>query len=93
MLNIAGSQVRSIVDEDGAVILDVERNSIVRLNSTGGFIWERLQAGNSIREIAQALAKETQTEIETVERDIREFLDDLKTKRLMGFRIGNADVF
>jgi hypothetical protein len=91
MANNVNSHICSVVDEDGAVILDFESNSIVRLNSTGGFIWERLKAGSSLQEIVLVLARETKAEIEDVERDVREFLEDLKSKHLTDSRIGGSD--
>ena len=93
LVNNSDINVHSVVDEDGAVILDIERDVILRLNSTGGFIWGELQAGNSIRDIVLALAHETNTEIEAVEQDVREFLDDLKSKHLTSFsaRLANAE--
>lgn len=92
MVNGTDIDVQSVVDEDGAVILDIKRNAIVRLNSTGGFIWEKLQAGSSIEELVLALAQETKVEIDTVERDVREFLDDLRSKHLIVSRAGLPDV-
>jgi len=75
--------LRSIIDHDGAVILDVERNSMLTLNATGGYVWEKLQQGKSIEDIVRELAAETLAETAVVERDIREFLEDLKSKHLV----------
>jgi hypothetical protein len=91
MVRNTTTHIRSVVDEDGAVILDVELNSIVRLNSTGGFIWEGMQAGKSVRQIALELAIATKTEIETVERDIREFIENLKATRINRTLVGLSD--
>lgn len=75
--------LRSIIDHDGAVILDVERNSMLTLNATGGYVWEKLQQGKSIEDIVRELAAEALAETAVVERDIREFLEDLKSKHLV----------
>lgn len=75
--------LRSIVDHDGAVILDPARNSMLRLNATGGSIWEKLQQGRLIADIVRELAEETLTEVTVVERDVREFIDQLKARRLV----------
>ncbi len=75
--------LRSIIDHDGAVILDIECNSMLTLNATGGYVWEKLQQGQSIQDIVRELAAETLTEIAVVERDVREFLEELKSKHLV----------
>ena len=75
--------LRSIVDHDGAVILDIECNSMMTLNATGGYVWDKLQQGLLVEDIVRDLAKETMTEIAIVERDVREFLDELKSRRLL----------
>ncbi len=77
------SHLRSIVDHDGAVILDSKYNSILTFNATGGYVWEKLQQGHLIEDIVRELAQETMTEIFIVERDVQEFLDDLKSRHLV----------
>jgi uncharacterized protein with ParB-like and HNH nuclease domain len=74
--------LRSIVDHDGAVILDAACNSMLTFNATGGYVWEKLQQGRLIDDIVRELAEETLTEVTIVERDVREFIDQLKSRRL-----------
>jgi hypothetical protein len=78
------TRVRSTVDGDGAAILDVERNQIVTLNATGGFIWERLKRHESVDMIVQELAQATETDPRVVEQDVRAFLSQLAEKHLLG---------
>ncbi len=75
--------LRSIVDHDGAVILDFERDSILTLNPTAGYVWNMLQQGVSTETIIHELAKETLTDLAVVERDVREFLEELKSRNLV----------
>jgi len=75
--------LRSVVDQDGAVILDVEHDAILTLNPTGGYIWERLQRGELIEEIIDDLSRDTGMEVAVVERDVRDFLEDLKSRHLL----------
>lgn len=75
--------LRSVVDHDGAVILDIERNSMLTINSTGSYVWERLQNGKQIEEIIRELASETGADPATVDRDVRAFLDELKSRHLL----------
>lgn len=75
--------LRSVVDADGAVILDLERNSMLTLNSTGGYIWGKLQQGDTPEDIIRKLADETLTDVAIVERDVRDFLEQLKSRRII----------
>lgn len=75
--------IRSTVNADGAVILDVKNGAMLGLNSMGGFIWERLQKGTPIEEIAKEIVQETSADAGQVERDLDEFLEQLKAKKLV----------
>jgi hypothetical protein len=75
-------QIRSIVDHDGAVILDIERGTMLTLNSTGSYVWARLGQGKPIDEIIGELANETGSDPVAVDCDVRAFLDELKSKHL-----------
>jgi len=75
--------LRSIIDHDGAVILDIEHDAMLTLNSTGGFVWERLRQGRLIDEIISELAAETGADPIAVDRDVRVFIDGLKSKHLL----------
>jgi len=77
------THLRTVVDQDGAAILDVSRNQITTLNSTGGFIWDRLQRGRTMEEAVQDLAAETDTDLEVVGRGVQLFLEQLKSERLV----------
>ncbi|MGA8743092.1 MAG: PqqD family protein, partial [Terracidiphilus sp.] len=74
---------RSIVDHDGAVILDIKRDAMLTLNFTGGYVWEKLKQGKLIEEIVSELASETGADPVVVDCDVRAFLDQLKSKRLL----------
>jgi hypothetical protein len=77
------SHVRTVVNQDGAAILDVSRNQITTLNSTGGFIWGRLQQGRTVEQAIQDLATESNTDLAVVERGVRAFLEQLKSEHLL----------
>jgi Coenzyme PQQ synthesis protein D (PqqD) len=76
------SHLRSIVSQDGAVILDIPHNALTTLNSTGAYIWERLQRGISSDAIAVELARDTGIDESTVAKDIDEFIEQLQAKHL-----------
>ena len=73
---------RTIVNEDGAVILDTKLGTISTLNPTGAYIWQALERGDSSEAIATSLAQETGEQLDRVERDVREFIDSLKEQQL-----------
>jgi hypothetical protein len=75
--------LRSIVNEDGAVILDIGQGLISTLNPIGAYVWQGLQRGESLETIIANLARETGEESLMVERDVREFVENLKQKRLL----------
>ena len=77
------AHLRSIIDHDGAVILDIEHDAMLTLNSTGGYVWEKLKQGKLIDEIVCELASETGVDPATVELDVHAFLDELKSKHLL----------
>jgi len=74
--------VRSVVDRDGTVILDIEHGEILTFNPTGGYIWDRLQQGKLVNDIVCELAAETGADVEAVDRDVRAFLEQLVSKHL-----------
>jgi hypothetical protein len=77
--------LRSIVDHDGAVILDIDRDQFFSLNPVGTYIWNRIVNGETPDQIAKALAMETGVDIPVVIADVDDFLADLKSKHLVHF--------
>jgi len=67
------SNLRSLISADGALILDLARDRMTRLNQTGGQIWLELQRGKRVEEIAVSIAIETGEDLAVVRRDIEEF--------------------
>jgi hypothetical protein len=79
------AHLRSVVDHDGAVILDIKRDQFFSMNPVGSYIWERLLKGEGLDQIAKELAEETRTEISLIIADINDFIADLKNKQLFDF--------
>jgi Coenzyme PQQ synthesis protein D (PqqD) len=82
-VSIENPHLKAVADQDGAAILDIERGLISTLNPTGAYVWQGLQRGESLETIIANLARETGEESLLVERDVREFVEDLKQKRLL----------
>jgi len=83
VISFPNAQLSFIVDADGATVLDVEHDAILSLNSTGAYVWERLQQGKDVDEIVRHLASDTGVDMPVVDRDVRAFLEQLKAKHLL----------
>ncbi len=77
------SHLRTVVSPDGAAILDIPRNQITTLNSTGGFVWDRLQQGLSVEQVIHDLSVETNADPAIVERDVHAFVTQLRAGQLL----------
>ena len=77
------THLNTVADRYGAAVHDVSRNKITILNSTGGYVWQRLQQGRTVEETIQDLAVESGTDIRTVERGVQAFLKELKAECLL----------
>jgi len=83
--------LRSIVDHDGAVILDISRNSMTTLDTIGAYVWERLERGLSVEVIVAELAQDTGADQGIVARDVDVFMEQLKSRHLVdGHAAGNS---
>ena len=77
------THLRSVIGPDGALILDIEHDAIVTLNSTGGYVWDRLRQGKLLDDIVCELAAETGADTTVVDRDVRSFMEELMSKHLL----------
>ncbi|HLH36126.1 MAG TPA: PqqD family protein [Alloacidobacterium sp.] len=75
--------IRSVVDHDGAIILNIESDIFYSSNSTGAYIWSHLIRGEGVEQIARALADETGADFAVVLSDVQAFVADLKEKHLL----------
>lgn len=77
------NNLRAIVNQDGAAILDLKAGIISTLNPTGAVIWQSLERGEGTETIAQSLAGQTGEDIETVRKDVADFVEALKKQNLL----------
>nr|UXE46046.1 hypothetical protein Hi04_10k_c5548_00011 [uncultured bacterium] len=75
--------IRSTHGQDGAIVLDIRQGQIFNLNLVGSRILELLECGSSEEQITDAIRREFSADIETVRKDIVEFLEELKAHRLV----------
>ena len=78
----SSTHLRTIVNQDGAVILNSTAGTITTLNSTGAFVWQGLERGESADVIAQNLARDTGEEVAVIRNDLLVFIDSMKKTKL-----------
>jgi hypothetical protein len=77
-MNERSEHLRTVTNNDGAAILDVDRGVITTLNATGAFVWERLQRNATLDSVVADLAQETGQDPAIVRRDVTEFARQLE---------------
>jgi hypothetical protein len=76
------THLRTVFDQDGAVILDIKLGKISKLNRTGSFVWRALEQGETPEAIAIRLASETGEEVSVVGRDVHQLITALAAQHL-----------
>jgi Coenzyme PQQ synthesis protein D (PqqD) len=82
MLTISQS-VRLTKSQDGGILLDVEQGEIFRLNPVGTRIIELLKEGHNASSLTRALSCEFGAPEQVVGEDVRDFLSQLRKRRLI----------
>ncbi|WP_433701334.1 PqqD family protein [Nocardiopsis sp. CA-288880] len=80
---IPGEAVKFVVQEDGAMLLDLATGKFYGLNPTGAGLWKSLIGGNDPEELAENLAAETDTAPEIVKADVNRLVQDLSERGLI----------
>lgn len=75
--------LRTVINEDGAAVLDMPSGTITTLNPTGSYIWQALQRGETAETIAANLARETGEALDVVQGGVASFLAELKEHDLL----------
>jgi hypothetical protein len=75
--------VRTTHGQDGAVVLDIRQGQMFNLNLVGSRIVELLKSGSAESEIADEISREFGIGRDVAEKDIHEFLRELKNHRLI----------
>jgi hypothetical protein len=75
--------VRSTHGHDGAIVLDVQQGQIFNLNLVGSRILELVKCGHSQSQIVNTVSREFSADVEIVSNDVQEFLEILKTYKLV----------
>lgn len=61
----------------------VNFNSVITLNDTGKFLWEKLIQENTANDLIDALLCEYDVDRQTAERDVATFIEKLKAKDIL----------
>ena len=77
------SHLRTIVNEDGAAVLDTVRGTISTLNTTGAYIWQALERGEREEAIVEGLARETGSPQEVIRQDVDTFIAALQEHKML----------
>jgi hypothetical protein len=75
--------VRSTHGQDGAIVLDLQQGQMFNLNLVGSRILELLESGSSEEKITETISREFSADVETVRKDVAEFLEELKAHKLV----------
>jgi len=82
--------VRSTHSQDGAIVLDVQQGQMFNLNFVGSRILELLKSGSTESAIVDQISREFGVSRELVEKDVRDFLHNLKKCHLVEEHEGSA---
>jgi hypothetical protein len=75
--------LRIVIQDDGAILLDVQRGNIVRCNQTGAIILKLLSGSSDERAITLEFARLCGLPIYEAEADVNAFLSCLASKGLL----------
>lgn len=71
---------------DGATVILAPDMKYIRLDGTGGVIWELVNTGEDLNGILDMLCEQYDVDRETAHRDVMAFLQDLAGKGVLSLR-------
>jgi Coenzyme PQQ synthesis protein D (PqqD) len=77
------NNVRAMVSSEGAVLRDMRRGGSFSLNPVGASIWQLLQQGLLTEQIVDRISVDFKAPRETVEGDVRAFIQKLEKQKLI----------
>jgi hypothetical protein len=75
--------VRAMISGQGAIIRDLRRGGSFGLNPLGAKVWKLLQQSMTTEQIIDQISVDFKTSRETVENDVREFIQKLEEQKLI----------
>ena len=78
--------VRSLMDGDGAVLLDLKAGRYYSLNGIGARIWSKAEKGMTLSQILDDLQQTYQIPVEKLAADLTAFVSAMQAKGLLRAR-------
>ncbi len=75
--------LRHLVQNEGAVLLNVETTGYYKLNPIGALIWERLETPSSLDEIVEHVLRNSEGAPTTLRQDVESFVRELEVDELV----------
>ena len=75
--------VRAMVNGEGAVLRNMRSGGSFSLNPIGAKVWELLQKGTTTEQIIDQISVDFHAPRETVENDVRAFIQKLEDQKLI----------
>ncbi len=84
---IKSDKVASRIIDGEAVIVVLERQETVVLNTVGSRIWETMDGQKNLNEIASILTSEFDTTYQQALKDLAEFIEDMAKQGIVTFKV------
>src|SRR5260370_7006147 len=78
--------IKETVNQDGAVLLDMEQGLCFSMNPVGTRIWEMIKDGRSVDEIADPLEEKFRLPRTQLLTDVSDFVNQLENMHLVGHK-------
>jgi Coenzyme PQQ synthesis protein D (PqqD) len=75
--------VRSTHNEDGGIVLDIQKGRLLRLNHTGSAIFQQVEGGQTELQIIEGISRGFHLSHEVARKDVTGFLQSLEAQGLL----------
>ncbi len=75
--------VRSTHNEDGGIVLDIQKGHLLRLNHTGSAIFQQVEGAQTELQIVEGISQDFHLSHEVARKDVTHFLQSLEAQGLI----------
>ena len=75
--------VRSTHNEDGGIILDIQKGRLLRLNHTGSAIFQQVEGAQTELQIIERISRDYHLSYEVARKDVTNFMQSLEAQGLI----------
>jgi hypothetical protein len=75
--------VRSTHNEDGGIVLDIQKGHLLRLNHTGSAIFQQVEGAQTELQIIEGISQDFHLSHEVARKDVTHFLQSLEAQGLI----------